>query len=104
DATEFKTGKDAVSGRPAAGLLFSPPMPRRMRRCPGGLAYHVMNRSAGRVRVFEDAGDYDAFERVLAEAATRERMRVCAWCVMPNHFHLVLWPERDDQVSSFMRW
>lgn len=64
-------------------------MPRRLRCCPGGLAYHVMNRSAGRATIFDDAGDYAAFERVLAEAAGRDGgMRVCAYCAMPNHFHL----------------
>jgi putative transposase len=64
-------------------------MPRRCRVCPGGLAYHVMNRCAGRACIFDDAGDYAAFERVLAEAVLRFAMRLCAYVLMPNHFHLV---------------
>src|SRR4051794_584701 len=42
-------------------------MSRRPRCCPGGFAFDVMNRAAGRLPIFDDAGDYDAFERVLAE-------------------------------------
>ena len=41
----------------------------------GGLAYHVMNRVSGRQDLFEDSGDYEAFERVLAEARERVGMR-----------------------------
>jgi putative transposase len=63
-----------------------------------------MNRSAGRLSIFHDDGDYAAFERVLAEAVARDRMRVCAHCLMPNHFHLVLWPDRDGMLSRFMQW
>jgi putative transposase len=79
-------------------------MPRRRRACPGGLAYHVMNRSAGRVCIFEDSGDYAAFERVLAEALVRFAMRLCAYVLMPNHWHLVLRPRGDDELSPFMQW
>ena len=63
-----------------------------------------MNRVAGRQDLFEDAGDYEAFERVLAEAREREAMRVCAYALMPNHFHLVLWPRKDWDLSRFMQW
>jgi putative transposase len=80
-------------------------MARKPRFSPGGLAYHVMNRASVKIDLFDDAGDYDAFERVLAEAAKREAtMRVCAYCLMPNHFHLVLWPKVDGQLSRFMQW
>ena len=63
-----------------------------------------MNRSAGRVCIFDDAGDYAAFERVLAEAVARFAMRLCAYCLMPNHWHLVLWPRQDGELSPFMQW
>jgi putative transposase len=80
-------------------------MARKPRFAPGGIAYHVMNRTWGSLDLFEDAGDYEAFERVLAEAVARPPvMRVCAYCLMPNHFHLVLWPHRDGQLSRFMQW
>jgi putative transposase len=80
-------------------------MARKPRFSPGGLAYHVMNRASVKIDLFDDAADYDAFERVLAEATKREAtMRVCAYCLMPNHFHLVLWPKVDGQLSRFMQW
>ena len=83
-------------------------MSRKPRRCPGGLAYHVMNRATARETIFAGDGDYAAFERVLAEAREREagRIRVCAYALMPNHFHLVLWPQsgEDEAVSGLMKW
>jgi len=80
-------------------------MARKPRFSPGGLAYHVMNRTPGRVELFEDAGDYQAFEKVLIEAVDLHRgIRLCAYCLMPNHFHLVLWPTTDGQLSRFMQW
>ncbi|NLX20182.1 MAG: transposase [Phycisphaerae bacterium] len=79
-------------------------MARRPRTSLGGLAYHVMNRVAGGQDLFEDGNDYAAFERVLAEAREREAMRLCAYALMPNHFHLVLWPRADGDLSRFMQW
>ncbi len=81
-------------------------MPRRGRSIVGGMAYHVLNRAVGRQTLFEEPADYDAFERVLEAAHQREPLRILGYCVMPNHWHLVLWPlaGRDDQVSEFMRW
>jgi putative transposase len=81
-------------------------MARKPRLAPGGIAYHVMNRACGRLELIEDSGDYEAFERVMAEAL-REReksMRLCAYGLMPNHFHLVLYPPGDGQLSRFMHW
>jgi putative transposase len=64
-----------------------------------------MNRTSSGIVLFEDAGDYQAFERVLAEALARQpSMRLCDYCEMPNHFHLVLWPRGDGELSRFMQW
>jgi len=80
-------------------------MARKPRVSPGGLAYHVMNRTWPGVDLFEDDADYQAFEKVLAEAVDRHRgIRLCAYCLMPNHFHLVVWPKADGQLSGFMQW
>ena len=78
-------------------------MSRPPRAAEGGLIYHALNRAVARAVIFDDDGDYDAFLRVLAEAATRHGMRILAYCVMPNHFHLVLWPRGDGDLSRFMR-
>jgi len=65
--------------------------------------YHVLNRAEGKRRIFEHDRDYLAFERVLGEMQDRVPMRLLAWCVMPNHWHLLLWPEKDGDLSNYMR-
>lgn len=79
-------------------------MPRPRRAAEGGLIYHALNRANARSAIFDDDGDYAAFERVLALAVARFDMRLLAYCVMPNHFHLLLWPREDGDLSRFMRW
>jgi putative transposase len=79
-------------------------MPRRHRVAPGGLVYHVMNRAAGRLILFESASDYRAFERLLSQAQRRLEMRIIAYCLMQNHWHLLLWPVTDGLLIKFMRW
>src|SRR6476659_5267747 len=79
-------------------------MARRLRKDIGGIVYHVLNRRVGRARLFKDQGDYVAFEKVLIEAVRRFGMRLVAYCLMPNHWHLVLWPAKDGELSRFMQW
>ena len=79
-------------------------MPRRLRVSSGGYAYHVLNRAVGRMRIFGKERDFEAFEEVIEQAKARLPMRVLAWCVMPNHWHFVLWPRGDGDLSEFMRW
>ena len=79
-------------------------MPRRPRLAMGGLAYHILNRRAGRLPLFEKGGDYASFEDILKEAHSRTGIRLAAYCLMPNHWHLLLWPRQDDEVSEALRW
>ena len=79
-------------------------MPRRPRVATGGLAYHVLNRRVGRLPLFEKPADYAAFERILREASERTRLRIAAYCLMPNHWHLLLWPREDGELSEVLRW
>ena len=79
-------------------------MPRRPRFRTGGYVFHVLNRAVRRETLFSKEGDYLAFQRVLEEARRQVPMRLLAFCVMPNHFHLVLWPVGDDDLSEYMRW
>ena len=81
-------------------------MPRRARSIQGDLVYHVLNRANARMTLFEKDEDYVAFGRVLDEAHAREPLRVLGHSVMPNHWHMVVWPKRGDdrQVSEFLRW
>ena len=79
-------------------------MARRLRIARGEIVYHVLNRAVGRREIFTKVGDYEAFEKALAEAHKRFGMRVLAYCIMPNHWHLVLWPRRDGDLSRYMQW
>jgi putative transposase len=67
------------------------------------MVFHVLNRGNDRREIFEDDGDYEAFLRVLR--ATRERiaMRILAYCLMPNHWHLLLSPLTDGELGTFMQ-
>ncbi len=56
------------------------------------------------MRLFSRDADYAAFERVLTETLQREPVRLLSYCLMPNHWHLALWPHADGQLSRFMFW
>jgi putative transposase len=79
-------------------------MGRPLRVDVGGLVYHALNRASARAPLFEAAADYQQFEQVLHEARERTAMRILAYGVMPNHWHLVLWPEADGALRRFMTW
>ena len=79
-------------------------MTRIRRKCVGGVVYHVMNRANGRLRIFRKRGDFEAFERVLVEGLERTPCRLLGYCVMSNHWHLLLRPYEDGDLSEFMRW
>ena len=80
-------------------------MPRGPRYAPGGMIFHVLNRGVGRSTLFHKPDDFLAFERILADALVRvPGVRLLAYCLMPNHFHLVLWPPGDGDLSSWMQW
>jgi len=79
-------------------------MPRRARVSAGDTIYHVINRANGRVQIFENDAAYQHFESLLLEAKELTDMRILAYCVMPNHFHLVLYPRTDNDLGAFMGW
>jgi putative transposase len=79
-------------------------MPRIKRITLGGYVYHVLNRANGRLRIFRKEDDFLAFEKILAEGIERFSMRICGWCIMSNHWHLLLWPKHEGDLSDFMRW
>jgi len=78
-------------------------MPRRLRVSTGGFAYHVLNRTVGRGWLFDDDADYLAMERVIERTHKQLPIRIASYCLMSNHWHLVLWPEKDGELSEFMR-
>ncbi len=79
-------------------------MPRHARAAPGGYVYHAINRAVARLPLFQKDADYEAFERVLVEALAKRPIRMLAYCIMPNHWHFVLWPQNDHELTEFLRW
>lgn len=79
-------------------------MARTARASRGNICYHVINRGNGRAKVFHKAADYQRFTEMMYQACERLPLRVVGWCLMPNHFHLVLWPLEDGDLSRWMQW
>jgi putative transposase len=76
-------------------------MPRRALHDSKGLIFHVVNRSVRRVRIFCDPADYRAFENLLTDTLLRIPTRLLAYTIMPNHWHMVIWP-RGEELPRFM--
>lgn len=68
----------------------------------GGFCYHVFNRGNLRAQVFHDDLEYELFARLLISDSAPVSMRVVGYCLMPNHFHLVVWPRRDGDLTAWM--
>jgi len=79
-------------------------MPRTDRVDVGEYVYHVLNRANARVQIFDNNKDYQLFESILIEAKDKFDMRILAYCIMPNHWHLVLYPKKDGDLAKFMGW
>ena len=79
-------------------------MPRTARASVGGICNHVINRGNARGDVFLKDADYEAFLKAMSHACVEIAMPVLAYCLMPNHFHLVVWPKADGDLSGWMHW
>lgn len=79
-------------------------MARPRREVSGGQVYHALNRGVRRSLLFKTPCDYEGFKCLMDAAATRVPMRVLAYTLMPNHWHLVLWPEQDGAISAYLKW
>ncbi|MEK7118214.1 MAG: transposase, partial [Patescibacteria group bacterium] len=77
-------------------------MPRLARVDVGGEIYHVINRANGRMQIFHEKEDYRLFEDLLNEAKDLTEMRILAYVIMPNHWHLVLYPRKNGDLGTFM--
>jgi len=79
-------------------------MPRVARGLADGQVCHVLNRGNGRQNVFHKDGDFQAFLDLLGEARKRYGIKLFAYCLMSNHFHLLLQTEKGDELSRCMQW
>jgi putative transposase len=64
------------------------------------MVLHVLYRGVGRRSLFDSADDYAAFLRVVDETLLKQPMRICSDCLMPNHWHFVVWPEHDGDLAA----
>ena len=78
-------------------------MPRALRSYNDDAVLHVVNRGNDRRRLFANDRDYATFIGLLAWAQDRAALRVLAYALMPNHWHLVVWPRSPSELSQFMR-
>jgi putative transposase len=70
----------------------------------GGEIFHVINRANARLQIFFNEEDYKLFETILSDGVKKYDMRILAYCIMPNHFHLVVYPKKDGDLQRFMQW
>lgn len=77
-------------------------MARVPRIAPGGVIFHCLNRGNDGRNLFDAEGDFAAFERVLSETLELVPTRLLAYCLMHNHWHLLLWPRADGELAAFM--
>ena len=76
----------------------------RVRRVDvGGRVYHVLNRANFRSRLFRKPAHYQAFLEIVKESLNFVPMRILAYCLMPNHWHLVLHPRADGDLGKFLQ-
>lgn len=67
------------------------------------MVFHVLNRGNDRRDIFSDGADFAAFLGVMKTTLESAPMRILSFCLMPNHWHLLLWPERDGELAAFMQ-
>lgn len=79
-------------------------MPRPRRVFPLDSVAHVVNRGNERRRLFEQPADYEEFLELLDQSLERRPMRVLAYGLMPNHWHMVLWPSVPSQLWQFLHY
>jgi putative transposase len=67
------------------------------------MVFHVLNRGNARSAIFLEDADYAAFEKIMARTLEQISMRIVGYCLMPNHWHLVLWPLQDGDLGRFVQ-
>jgi len=79
-------------------------MARQPRIDLGDYVYHVINRANRRAQLFHSDADYADFEYLLNEVRETHDMRILAYIIMPNHWHLLLYPKKDGDLGKALHW
>ena len=79
-------------------------MARRPRKASATGFFHVVNRAARREKIFLRPQDYRGFIDVLAEGLRRHPVRLISFCIMANHWHLVVGPTETRTLSGLLHW
>lgn len=77
-------------------------MARKPRLDLPGRAFHIMNRTVGRLQLFNNPQDYLLFMKIFREAWEITPIEIYAYCVMPNHFHILARSRAEGDISRFM--
>tara|TARA_R110002073_G_scaffold21524_7_gene75835 strand:+ start:9115 stop:9828 length:714 start_codon:yes stop_codon:yes gene_type:complete len=83
-------------------VTFDTPRPPRADEA-GGL-YHALNRGNLRATIFHKDADFEAFERIMYEALQIHQVELYSYQLIPNHYHLLLRPLVEGEMSRFMGW
>ena len=55
------------------------------------------------MRLFLKDADFEAFEQIIEQTLETRRMRILSYCLLPNHWHFVLWPQREGDLGAFLQ-
>ncbi len=79
-------------------------MGRPKRADEAGGIYHMLNRANLRETIFYKASDYEAFEAIIQEALDKFDLKLFSYCLLPNHWHMVVSPSVDGEMGRFGQW
>jgi putative transposase len=79
-------------------------MPRTARQLHDGGFFHLVNRGNDRKTVFHTPADYAVFVGLMTAAKLRFPLFLFGYCLMPNHFHLLVKAELSEDVRAFIHW
>ena len=75
-------------------------MPRQARIVIPGIPHHVTHRGARGETTFHCDGDYLRYLRLLQQYSSSHGIKLAAYCLMPNHIHLVIVPDRQESLAQ----
>ena len=78
-------------------------MPRRARLALAGIPWHIIQRGNNRSACFYAKDDYRRYLGTLHQQAVKHGCRIHAYCLMTNHVHMLVTPERTDSAALMMK-